>query len=105
MDASRRDFLRLSVAAGSATALSGLIGSGVNLGPVVARAWATVASASLMTGGARRARRKATMRRPNGLPVLDELEDGPLGGSHPPHYRPLAAAAVDQGCGLRHRDG
>jgi hypothetical protein len=38
MDASRRDFLRLSVAAGSATALSGLIGSGVNLGPVVARA-------------------------------------------------------------------
>ncbi len=38
MDASRRDFLRLSVAAGSATALGGLIGSGVNLGPAVARA-------------------------------------------------------------------
>ena len=38
MDASRRDFLRLSVAAGSATALGGLIGSGVNLGTAVARA-------------------------------------------------------------------
>ena len=38
MDASRRDFLRFSVAAGSATALGGLIGSGVNLGPAVARA-------------------------------------------------------------------
>src|ERR1044071_539280 len=38
MEVSRRDFLRLSVAAGTGTALSGLIGSGVNLGPVVARA-------------------------------------------------------------------
>ena len=38
MEISRRDFLRFSVAAGSATALSGLIGSGVNLGPVVAQA-------------------------------------------------------------------
>ena len=38
MDASRRDFLRLSVAAGTGTALSGLLGSGVNLGPAVARA-------------------------------------------------------------------
>jgi formate dehydrogenase major subunit len=38
MDVSRRDFLRFSVAAGSATALGGLIGSGVNLGPVVAQA-------------------------------------------------------------------
>ena len=38
MDVSRRDFLRLSVAAGSGTALSGLVGSGVNLGPAVARA-------------------------------------------------------------------
>ena len=38
MEVSRRDFLRFSVAAGSATALGGLIGSGVNLGPVVARA-------------------------------------------------------------------
>jgi formate dehydrogenase major subunit len=38
MDVSRRDFLRLSVAAGTGTALSGLIGSGVNLGPAVARA-------------------------------------------------------------------
>jgi formate dehydrogenase major subunit len=38
MEISRRDFLRFSVAAGSATALGGLIGSGVNLGPVVARA-------------------------------------------------------------------
>ena len=38
MAVSRRDFLRLSVAAGTGTALSGLIGSGVNLGPVVARA-------------------------------------------------------------------
>jgi hypothetical protein len=25
--------------------------------------------------------------RANGLPVLDQLEDGPLGGSHPPHHR------------------
>ena len=38
MQVSRRDFLRFSVAAGTGTALSGLIGSGVNLGPVVARA-------------------------------------------------------------------
>jgi formate dehydrogenase major subunit len=38
MDVSRRDFLRFSAAAGSATALSGLIGAGVNLGPVVAQA-------------------------------------------------------------------
>ena len=38
MEVSCRDFLRFSVAAGSATALGGLIGSGVNLGPAVARA-------------------------------------------------------------------
>src|SRR5499433_194198 len=38
MQVSRRDFLRISVAAGTGTALSGLVGSGVNLGPVVARA-------------------------------------------------------------------
>jgi len=38
MEVSRRDFLRLSVAAGTGSALSGLIGSGVNLGPAVARA-------------------------------------------------------------------
>src|SRR2546428_14016416 len=38
MEISRRDFLRFSAAAGSATALGGLIGSGVNLGPVVAQA-------------------------------------------------------------------
>ena len=38
MDVSRRDFLRFSTAAASGTALSGLIGSGVNLAPVVARA-------------------------------------------------------------------
>jgi len=38
MAVSRRDFLRLSVAAGTGSALSGLIGSGVNLGPAVARA-------------------------------------------------------------------
>ncbi len=38
MEFSRRDLLRLSVAGGSATALGGLIGSGVNLGPVVAHA-------------------------------------------------------------------
>ena len=38
MDISRRDLFRFSVAAGSATALSGLVGSGVNLGPVVAKA-------------------------------------------------------------------
>ena len=38
MEMSRRDFLRVSAAAGSTTALGGLIGSGVNLGPAVARA-------------------------------------------------------------------
>src|SRR5215467_9293698 len=38
MEISRRDFLRFSVAASSATALGGLVGSGVNLGPVVAQA-------------------------------------------------------------------
>jgi formate dehydrogenase major subunit len=38
MEVSRRDFLRFSVAAGTGTALSGLIGSGVNLGPAAARA-------------------------------------------------------------------
>jgi len=38
MQVSRRDFLRLSVAAGTGTALSGLVGSGVNLGPAVVRA-------------------------------------------------------------------
>src|SRR5205823_4936055 len=38
MENSRRDFLRFSVAAGRATAFGGLIGSGANLGPVVA--WA-----------------------------------------------------------------
>lgn len=38
MEISRRDVLRLSVAGGGATALGGLIGSGVNLGPVVALA-------------------------------------------------------------------
>jgi formate dehydrogenase major subunit len=38
MDISRRNFLRFSVAAGTGTALSGLIGSGVNLGPTVAQA-------------------------------------------------------------------
>ena len=38
MEHSRRSFLRYSVAAGGATALSGLVGSGVNLGPAIARA-------------------------------------------------------------------
>ena len=38
MAISRRDVLRLSVAGGGATALGGLIGSGVNLAPVVAQA-------------------------------------------------------------------
>ena len=38
MAISRRDVLRLSVAGGGATALGGLIGSGVNLAPLVARA-------------------------------------------------------------------
>ena len=38
MDVSRRDFLRLSVATAGGTALGGLVGSGVNLGPTVAQA-------------------------------------------------------------------
>ena len=38
MEVSRRDFLRFSVGAAGGTALAGLAGSGVNLGPVVARA-------------------------------------------------------------------
>jgi formate dehydrogenase major subunit len=38
MDVSRRDFLRLSVATAGGTALGGLVGSGVNLGPIVAQA-------------------------------------------------------------------
>ncbi len=38
MDVSRRDFLRLSVATAGGTALGGLVGSGVNLGPTVVRA-------------------------------------------------------------------
>src|SRR5918911_1741281 len=38
MEISRRNFLRISVAAGAGTGLSGLIGSGVNLSPVVAQA-------------------------------------------------------------------
>ena len=38
MEVSRRDFLRFSVGAAGGTALSGLVGSGVNLGPVVAQA-------------------------------------------------------------------
>ena len=38
MEVSRRDFLRFSIGAASGTALAGLVGSGVNLGPVVARA-------------------------------------------------------------------
>src|ERR687889_2435754 len=38
MELSRRSFLRYSLAAGTGTALSSLIGSGVNLGPAVARA-------------------------------------------------------------------
>ena len=38
MEVSRRDFLRFSVAAGTGTALSGLVGSGVNLTPTIARA-------------------------------------------------------------------
>jgi formate dehydrogenase major subunit len=38
MEISRRDVLRLSVAGGGATALGGLIGSGVNLAPVIAHA-------------------------------------------------------------------
>jgi formate dehydrogenase major subunit len=38
MEISRRNFLRISVAAGAGTGLNGLVGSGVNLGPVVAQA-------------------------------------------------------------------
>ena len=38
MEISRRNFLRISVAAGAGTGLSGLTGSGVNLSPVVAQA-------------------------------------------------------------------
>jgi formate dehydrogenase major subunit len=38
MEVSRRDFLRFSLAAGTGTALSGLVGSGVNLTPTVAHA-------------------------------------------------------------------
>lgn len=38
MEVSRRDFLRFSAAAAGGTALSGLAGSGVNLGPTVAKA-------------------------------------------------------------------
>ena len=38
MDVTRRDFLRFSAAAAGGTALSGLVGAGVNLGPTVARA-------------------------------------------------------------------
>ena len=40
MEISRRDVLRLSLAGGGGTALGGLIGSGVNLAPVVAQAQA-----------------------------------------------------------------
>jgi formate dehydrogenase major subunit len=38
MEVSRRDFLRYSVATAGGTALAGLAGSGVNLGPVLAQA-------------------------------------------------------------------
>lgn len=38
MQVSRREFLRLSIGGGSGTALAGLIASGVNLAPAVARA-------------------------------------------------------------------
>jgi formate dehydrogenase major subunit len=38
MEVSRRDFLRYSVATAGGTALAGLAGSGVNLGPVIAQA-------------------------------------------------------------------
>jgi formate dehydrogenase major subunit len=38
MEISRRDFLRYSAASAGGTALAGLAGSGVNLGPAVARA-------------------------------------------------------------------
>jgi len=38
MDVSRRDFLKFSLATGTGTALAGLVGSGMNLAPAVARA-------------------------------------------------------------------
>jgi formate dehydrogenase major subunit len=38
MEVSRRDFLRLSIGTAGGTALAGLVGSGVNLGPIVAQA-------------------------------------------------------------------
>ena len=38
METSRRDFLRLSAGTGGGMALAGLVGSGVNLGPLVAQA-------------------------------------------------------------------
>jgi formate dehydrogenase major subunit len=38
MEVSRRDFLRFSASAAGGTALAGLVGSGVNLAPVVAQA-------------------------------------------------------------------
>jgi formate dehydrogenase major subunit len=38
METSRRDFLRFSVGTGGGMALAGLVGSGVNLGPLVAQA-------------------------------------------------------------------
>ena len=38
MEVSRRDFLRFSVGAAGGTAVAGLVGSGVNLGPVIAQA-------------------------------------------------------------------
>src|SRR5438128_11565191 len=38
MEVTRRDFLRYSAGAAGGTALAGLVGSGVNLGPVVAEA-------------------------------------------------------------------
>jgi formate dehydrogenase major subunit len=38
MEVTRRDFLRYSASAAGGTALAGLVGSGVNLGPVVAQA-------------------------------------------------------------------
>ena len=47
MEVSRRDFLRFSVAAGTGTALSGLVGSGVNLSPTVARAYKYAAYSAL----------------------------------------------------------
>ena len=38
MEISRRDFLKVSFSAGTGTALAGLLGSGVSLGPTIARA-------------------------------------------------------------------